>query len=184
MLGTPVLSVFRAHGARSTSTAMPMPPETQSVAMPRRCPRAAMPCEQGDDDAGAGGADRVAEGDGAAVRVDPRGIERQLGETGEHLAAKASLSSTASMSAKSSPLPREQGARRRHRADPHDPRVDADDLPVEQVARRRRGRGARPPPRVRHQQRGGAVGDARGVARRDRAALAEDRRQLGERLRA
>src|SRR5688500_6366599 len=33
-----------SHAARSTRAASPMPPETQSVAMPRPAPRASSPC--------------------------------------------------------------------------------------------------------------------------------------------
>ena len=41
--------------------------------------------EQGDEDAGTGGADRVAQGDGATVGVDAVVVEGQLGEAGQHL---------------------------------------------------------------------------------------------------
>ena len=62
-----------------------MPPEMHSVAMPRRCAALRHAGEQGRDDARAGRADRVTEGDRTAVGIDPGGVERQLGETGERL---------------------------------------------------------------------------------------------------
>ena len=44
--------------------------------------------EQGDDDAGAGAADRVADGDGAAVDVDLLHVEAQLAGHGDGLGGK------------------------------------------------------------------------------------------------
>ena len=55
---------------RSTATAVASPPPMHSAATPRVSPYFSMAREQRDEDARAGGADRVAERAGAAVHVD------------------------------------------------------------------------------------------------------------------
>ena len=137
--------------------------------------------EQGDQDAGAGGADGVAEGDGAAVRIDLAGVEVQLLQAGQHLRGEGLVEFHLADVAGGAAGAGEQPAHRRHRADAHDPGLDPDHLPVHQPRRHRQpqllGGGRRG-----DQQGRRAVGDPRGVAGGHRPAVAEDRRQPGQRL--
>ena len=59
--------------------------------------------EESHHDAGAGGADGMAEGDGATVPSQPVGPDVRIPEVGERLGAKASLRSTISTSARARP---------------------------------------------------------------------------------
>ncbi len=74
----------------------------------------------------------MTQGDGSAAGVHSLAVERQLVEAGQHLAGErlvqldlVDLVVVESASA-------QQRLDGRHRADSHDPRIDADDLPVEQ----------------------------------------------------
>jgi hypothetical protein len=73
--GEGVLACLRRHGVASDQTrsmmvAMPMPAPTHRVASAVDLPRALQLVQGGAQDHGAGGAQRVAHGDGAAVDVD------------------------------------------------------------------------------------------------------------------
>ena len=142
--------------------------------------------QQRDDDPRAGGADRMAERDRAAVDVQPIGRRSARPSAPRAPAtANASFSSTRSKSSSAEAGPLRQPANRRHRADAHDPRDRRRRSPSRESSRaassRARGR-ARP---TQH-ERGAAVGDARRGSGRDDARLAVDRaehrRQLPQAL--
>ena len=78
--------------------ATPMPPPTHRVARPF-CRAAALHLvQQGGEDPRARGADRVADGDGAAIDVDLVRIEAEFAHHARDWAANASLDSTRSRS--------------------------------------------------------------------------------------
>ena len=122
---------------------------------------------------GAGAAEGVAQGDGAARGVDRARVGAGLGQPGHDTDANASLTSNAPMSARPRPGPLEHPGRRRDRSGQHRHRVDpgrGDGVHA--------GRAGASPRRARllagrDEQRGGAVGDLRGVAGRDHAVLPE-----------
>ena len=111
--------------AASNAAARPMPPLMQSVASPRRAPRRFISCSEGGRDPRAGGADRVAERDGAAVHVQALGVEAQLAVAGQHLGREGlvHLDEVEVVEAQRQVL--EQPLHRRHHADAHDVRIDA-----------------------------------------------------------
>ena len=78
-------SVATSARASRRTCATPMPPPTQRVARPLLRARALHLVQQGGQDARAGRADRVADGDGAAVDVDLGRIEAQLAHHAERL---------------------------------------------------------------------------------------------------
>ena len=133
--------------------------------------------QQGHHDAGTGGTDRVADGDRAAVRIDAVRVERQVLEAGHHLAGKGLVELDLVDVGTGETLAPEQPAHGGHRADAHDAGFNTDHFPIEQPAGDGQsealglGFGS-------DQQGGGAVGDARSVAGRDPAAVAENRLEL------
>ena len=136
--------------------------------------------QQGDQDAGGGAADRVAESNRTPVGIDDLGVEGQLGEAGQDLAGErlVELDQIDVVEAQTASL--EQLTGRRHRSDSHDSRLDADDLPIDQSGDDRQASCARRFS-AGHDEGRSAVGDSRCIARGDRASVAKDGRQLGER---
>ncbi|MCY1291636.1 hypothetical protein D9M70_408330 [compost metagenome] len=125
----------------------------------------------------------MAEGDGAAVGVDPRVVvgQAQFAQHGQALGGEGFVEFDHVHVGQGQAGQLQHLARCRDRADAHDARLDAGgghaDHPgagLEAVALGRFGAG--------QQQGAGAVVDARGVAGGDAAALAEGRAQLGQLL--
>ncbi len=67
---------------------MPWPPPTHRVASPLLAPRRCISCTEADEDPAAGGADGMAQGDGAAVDVDLLAIPLKQLTDGQRLDGK------------------------------------------------------------------------------------------------
>ena len=167
---------LRPHCHTSIAIAMPMPPLTQSVASPRRSRRRRSSWTQGDQDARAGAADRVAERNGAAVHVQALRRDGQVLQHGEDLRRErlVQLDQIEVLDLQRRSLA--ELPHRRHRADPHDARIHARRRPSHDACDRLHAERARVG-FAREDERGGAVGDARRGARGDDSGRALDRRE-------
>src|ERR1700683_1644883 len=137
--------------------------------------------EQRHQDAGTGGADRMPDGDGAAVDVDLLGIPGEVfvdraGLRGERLVGLDEI--------EVADIPAgllQRRARGGDRPGAHDLRIDAGLRPRHDTGEGRLAQlGGLA--RLHQHHRAGAVVDARGVTGRDRALLVESRAQLADRL--
>src|SRR5215207_2275763 len=137
--------------------------------------------DDGPDDAGAGHADRVAEGDGAAVDVGPLPVELELAVAGQDLGRERLVDLD---HVDLGERPAELGQQLlggRDNPPAHDVRVDPGAGPAGDPGQRAEPLG---PGRLlgHDHQGGGTVADPRGVAGGDRSRVAEHRLELGQRL--
>mmetsp|Transcript_31128 Transcript_31128/g.98789 ORF Transcript_31128/g.98789 Transcript_31128/m.98789 type:complete len:245 (+) Transcript_31128:1312-2046(+) len=129
-------------------------------------------------DARAGGAERVADGDGAAVGVGDLPVEAQLLLAGEVLRREGLVDFHDVDLVERHARGREYAADGLHRADAHGERVATDAIPGDDARERSHALGSAGLLRG-DDERGGAVADARGRTGRDAAVLLEHWRQLG-----
>jgi hypothetical protein len=115
----------------------------------------------------------MAQGDGAAVDVDPRRIEAQLAHAGDRLAGEGLVELDEVDLLDGQPGPLERLARGRHRAHAHDRWMHPGHGRADHAGQRSEAQGTCPLRGHQH-QRSRAIVDARGVAGRDRALFAED----------
>ena len=168
------------HGHRrqvlSRTTASPCPPEMQSVASPSARLALAHLVREGEQDPRATHPDRMAERDPSAEEVQPVPIELQLAFAGDHLRGEGLVDlDQVDVGEREAGL-LEDLLRRGHRADAHD--LGRNPGPAHPHDPRERLPALRLRARLRHQDhRGGAVGEAGGVAGGDRSTFAEHGRQ-------
>ena len=122
--------------SRSTASAIPRPPLTQRVARPRLAPRRAISCSERHENPRAGRADRVAEGDRAAVDVEAIAIDRHVAQHGEHLRRERLVQLDEIEVVDRELQTRQQFANCRHWTNAHDPRIDAGRRPAQNTGER------------------------------------------------
>ena len=101
---------------------MPWPTPMHMVARARRAPRSCSSMRGGQGEPGAAGAQRVAQGDRAAVRVDVLGVvgQAELPEHGQGLRGERLVQLDHVQVGDGQPVAGQQLLRGRHRADAHD----------------------------------------------------------------
>ena len=151
--------------------------------MPNRPPRRRSSWIRCSGDAGAAGPERVPDRDGAAVHVGPVARQPELLLHRQVLRREGLVHLEEVEVGELRPGPGHGVPDRRHRADAHDRGVDAGDAPVDEPGQRREPASVGPRA-ARHDQHGGAVGDAAGRAGVDDAVLLEDLGELAQPLHA